>query len=221
MAIMTHVERRVNRRTVRRQVREVAADLSAAHRRYAGGTPAEQSAYRELRAQRHHEIRAAVFGRVGRRIHLQELLQQRIGDELDGVPRWALVDPRYPIGPSNESMADGDVRQPTDAGAYAYAILVGGVRVPVVHDTVGDRKARHYRRAKVTGMPALPDKVRRIMERPALEHANMVGVLYQPQEWQHINPDPALVVEWNDRLGEYYALAVWGHDGPQIMEFVD
>lgn len=39
--------------------------------------------------------------------------------------------------------------------------------------------------------------------------------------WAQVRPDPALVVEWTDRPGEYYALAVWGHDGPRIVEFVD
>ena len=51
----------------------------------------------------------------------------------------------------------------------------------------------------------------------------MIGVLYQPTAWTELQPnaDPALVVEWLDRPGEDFALAVWGHDGPRIMEFVD
>src|SRR5438067_1058324 len=67
-----------------------------------------------------------------------------------------------------------------------------------------------------------PAQVRRILANPKTQkRANWVGALYQPESWTERNPDPAVVVEWKDLPGQYFALAVWGADYHRIMEFVD
>lgn len=227
MSIMQHVSRRVQRRSVRRGVTRAANRLVAAQRRYAGGSPAEADSHRELRGRLRHELRAAVFGGVGRRIDLLALLGQCREIDYRRVPVWALVDPRRPIGEGNSSTAPGDssgyprVHYDAGPGRYHYCITVGGVPVPFAAAAVARDRVPEYQRVQVVGIPALPPQVRAILADPRLKHASMVGLLYQPDEWQQVRPDPALVVEWRDRPGEYYALAAWGHDGPRIMEFVD
>lgn len=59
------------------------------------------------------------------------------------------------------------------------------------------------------------------MNRDFIDNAKWMGILYQPDSWIEINPDPALIVEWKVLPKEYYCLAVWGGDKAQIEEFID
>ena len=71
-------------------------------------------------------------------------------------------------------------------------------------------------------VPPIPAKARKIADAArADQEVAWVGVLYQPSEWMARQPDPAIVVEYFDLPGEYYALCVWGGDKSAIMEFVD
>lgn len=189
------------------------ADILA---RYAGGLPAEQQSCvammagsREAAKSLRRAVRVAVLGRTGRRIDLGALMSQR---RPDGQPAWAVVDPHYPIG----------------AGGNGKHDLDGTVGWPVRHGDGSNWVSLYEKSATVTkgflplGMPALPPRVRALAtDRHVMRRAKRIGVLYQPDAWREVDPDPALVVEWRDLPGEYYALAVWGVDGPAIMEFVD
>lgn len=64
---------------------------------------------------------------------------------------------------------------------------------------------------------AIADRIARKTRKRAM----WLGVLYQPESWRQIDPDPALICEYTDLPGEYYALAVWGGDRAKIMEWVD
>lgn len=228
MSLLASLDRRVQRRTVRNRIRPIATQLVAAERRYRGGTPAEQSSHAALRASLQHQLRATYFAGCGRRIHLDQLMAQTNGEDYDRVPVWALVDPRQPIGEGNCSRSPtgrtGDiVATYPNGGGCLSGVEVGGKHVFMFSapDNAAARQQNRYHRVSVVGMPALPPPVREIIRDPRIKRASMVGVLYQPSEWQRVNPDPALVVEWADLPGEYYALAVWGVDGPRIMEFID
>ena len=211
MSIMSHVEPRINRRTVRTTLRRIRLEQSAARiaeRRYDGGLPAEQSSAQRIRSTRRaaakKQRRQIMLSRVGRRIHLADILREC---QPDGTPRWAVVDPCRSLG--------------TAEGKYdtAGTLFIGGSwrRIFSAED-----KTRPRRAFQPVGLPALPQVVRDLAVDPAIRRrAAWVGVLYQPEEWILVNPDPALVVEWKDLPGEYYAIAVWGVDMPRIMEFVD
>jgi hypothetical protein len=146
-------------------------------------------------------MRAAYLGRMGRRIDLLSMLSLL---RQDGSPVWTVADPRYRVAADNGGYdSDGDLRWPGRGSAYIRTQSPCKNRTP-------------------QGMPPLPARVRQLVTDPAIRRrANRVGVLYQPEEWMQVRPDPALVVEWRDRPGEYYALAVWGADLPKIMEWVD
>lgn len=81
--------------------------------------------------------------------------------------------------------------------------------------------AHHLNRAfGPAGLPPIPQKVREMIASPTItRRANRIGILFQPAAWIETNPDPALVVEWRDLPGQFYVLAVWGEDAPQIQEW--
>ena len=212
MSIMTHVRRRVSTTTVERKLRALRAEQRQARieeRRYDGGLPAELSSLRTIRTSRRDKARTArrqiLLSRVGRRIDLSAILKQR---RADGLPRWTIADPDVPmeLGYQNGVI---DTR--------------GGIRIGHHYLGSGWTGMPEPKRALTpSGLPALPPRVRELASDPQKRRrAKWVGVLYQPEEWEEINPDPALVVEWQAEPGVYYALAVWGDDGPAIMEFVD
>jgi len=217
----------------RRTAADVAADirrLRAQHRemqdRYRGGLPAEmqsrdaalaaaglhtpRSSYHQrsgytIRAGRSKRpaIRRAWLSRLGRRIDLVALLNQQ---RPDGSPAWAVVDPRRTIGRDNGARHNHSTN----------SLHVGGVGVDPID-------LRQYDARQVpSGMPPIPQRVRDLLADTKIAgRAKWIGVLYQPESWRDVNPDPALVVEWSDVPGEYYALAVWGGDRARIMEWVD
>ena len=219
----------------RRTTAEVAADirrLRAQHRelrdRYRGGLAAEtqscdaaladvglyspRSGYHQragytIRVGRSKRpaIRKAWLSRLGRRIDLVALLNQQ---RPDGSPAWAVVDPRRPIDWRNGGRWVG--------GSVGSLMYVAGSGI----DPYG---LRSYSQLQVpSGMPPIPQRVRDMLaDTKIASRAKWIGVLYQPESWREANPDPALVVEWADVRGEYYALAVWGGDRAAIMEWVD
>lgn len=223
MSILANLDRRVNRRTVKREVRQhvrhareiVFAERRAAKERYAGGLPAEKtslavmldSLHKRALVQR-QEVRRSVLRRCGRRIHLGQLMAER---RADGSPAWAIVSPNQPIGPNlNNGLHD------TNGSVYWHAPHYD-VWLKLYEGAPNLAKS-----FKPVGMPALPPTVRTLCsDKTILRRAKRIGILYQPEAWVEVRPDPALVVEWADLPGEYYALAVWGVDGPRIMEFVD
>lgn len=174
---------------------------------YRGGLPMElrSAAQRKLAAvtEARRAARVAVLGGTGRRIDLAALLRRR---NQEGQPIWTIADPvtatdREGTFDTDDTIAIGgtwrtikDIRSPRDK----------------------DRKA-----FQPAGLPPLPPEARTILtDRKIRKRAAWVGVLYQPTEWREVRPDPAVVVEWRDRPGEYFALCVWGGDRAQIMEFV-
>jgi hypothetical protein len=207
--IMGSLERRPHSRAVASEVREIVRDLRRRRHDaagYRGGLAAEQQSAVALRARRKADrrlLRASAMRRVGRRIDLIAMLNCR---DAQGRPAWAIVDPRHSISSSN-GRYDADGWRSVGGNYYA----------------VGGLKARKEA-AIPSGVPALPAQARELFTAPKFrrlrKRAKWIGVLYQPAEWTAVNPDPAVVVEWIDRPGEYYALMVWGVDGPAIQEFI-
>lgn len=208
--ILAHTTKRPHRRKVACAMQRLLARNRANRQRYANGLPAERSARRAQLNRTKAEARRLILSRRGRRINLQLLLRQR---REDGKPRWALVDPLHKPGKDGVNgnyTNDGDVWIKWADGLYygSYGALIA----------VGS-KARNV--SPIGGFPALPPKVRALITDPAVrKRADWVGVLYQPDEWEEPNPDPALVVKWTGVEG-HFALAVWGGDRPAIMEFID
>ena len=201
MAILSATQRRVSRTTVRRKVRQLLEQRREIKRRYAGGLPAETQSRDRMLAPIPAMVRLEIMRGRGRRIDLAALIRQR---RKDGSPLWAVVDPTLPIGTGNGVVGKSSLR----VGSRVHVSLPAG---PTLREDF-----------LAVGLPVLPERVRQIVtDRDIRRRARWVGVLYQPQEWQQPEPDPAVVVEWKDAPGEFFALAVWGHDGPAIMEFVD
>jgi len=209
--LSTFLSRRPHKQAVVARVKALGRTLAKAHRRYQGGLAAERQSLESLRVETARQMRAELFGRKGRRIELVQLLGQR---RADGQPVWALADPDAQIDALNGAWDWPAAGQPAEAIIYASrwgrVIRIqagqGGPGLPTLIPS---------------GVPALPKRVRKLLRSTRLRrYAAWVGVLYQPEEWRRANPDPAVVVEWLDRPGEYYALAVWGVDRPWIMEFV-
>lgn len=202
---------RTPRETVVTLVRSLAERVKTTRAAYAGGLPAERESCKLALGRLKQQMRATVFGGFGRRIDLAALLGQK---RRSGEPKWALVDPLRPVGWRNgqyDTRTDG-VYVFVGANEHAYA----GRPALVLP------KGAHRADFRPVGMPALPQRVREIATDPRVrKHARWVGVAYQPEEWLEAKPDPALVVEWAERPGEYYVLAVWGGDRPELMEFVD
>ncbi len=197
------------RRDIRRARAALHAELRATHR-YAGGLLAERQsslARREDAVKTARlTVRRAYLSRVGRRIDLVALLRQR---RADGKPLWTIRDPDGPLSD-------------TTIGAYCADGLrpAQNVRIPCGDMRPAGRMSQEL--APAGGIPPLPPVARRAAtDLKVRKRALWVGLLYQPDEWLEVRPDPAIVVEWRDRPGEYYALVVWGGDRARIMEFVD
>jgi len=183
-----------------------------------GSTAAEQSSRTlakqalALRTAKFRALaRATVLERCGRRIDLDALMQER---RPDGLPRWAIVDPCVSLtNAANQRTSEG---KRDDDGT----VMLGGTwrQKPAWSYRVNGGRVAHL---PAGGIPPLPEAARALVtDRTIRRRAAWVGLLYQPEEWVELRPDPAVVVEWKDRPGEYYCLCVWGGDRARIMEFV-
>lgn len=211
MSILSHCDRRVNRRTVKQTIRRALAEFRAVReqaRAYDGGLPLEKRSRKHLLASAvaaaRKTARMIYVSRIGRRIDLAALLNER---RPDGYPLWTVVDPAY-----RDTYYQGE-----EGRRSSSAVKVGGS-----YRSISGLRNQETTVEPGGHVPALPRQARRLLTDSRIRRrAAWVGLLYQPQEWREVRPDPAVVVEWKDLPGEYYALAVWGHDGPRIMEFVD
>lgn len=191
---------RTSRALIATDVRDLRRARHELRNRYAGGLPAEKQSRDALLKARRHAVRLTVLRGHGRRIDLRGLLNQSMPN---GHPLWAIVDPRLPISRIN--------------GSYDSDGTIGiGNQWRTIHGV--ERTKRNF---IAQGMPVLPARVREMIGNVDADRINWLGVLYQPDAWEEMKPDPALIVSYKDLPGEYYALAVWGGDRARIMEFVD
>jgi len=208
--LLGYTKPRTSRPQTRKLIRQSRAQLHAVLRHvqaYTGGLPAErQSATRltDLQVElSRKQARQAWCNRKGRKIDLPLLMGQR---DKEGRPVWAIVDPVKEIGEYNG-------KYDTD-GSFS----VGG-RWQCFPNC--KKPAAPVRSFVPNGIPALPQRARRILsDHKIRRRAKWIGVLYQPESWTEVRPDPAVVCEWSDLPGQYYALMVWGPDYHRIMEFV-
>jgi hypothetical protein len=210
LTITGALSRRSSRRNVVRDVAVARRELSHQLfllRDYKGGLPMEQVSHerrrREVTQETITDVRRSWCRRQGRRIDLAGLLRQQ---DSVGHPIWPIVDPTSRCGDEGKFDKDG-------------TILIHGVWRRFFADK--DVNKPEYAFVPV-GIPPLPQPARDLFGNKAIRRrALWVGLLYQPQGWMEVKPDPAVVVEWACLPGEYYALAVWGGDRARIMEFVD
>ncbi len=226
--LMEHTAPKINRRSARARVKSLRRGLSRARARYAGGMASERQSLTEYISIARRQCRQAMLSSIGRKMDLLGLLGQR---KEDGNPVWALVNPLHEIGKSGSytpsksgngyysAAQERDGQYSARPAGYHVSTVSGGDQQTVPMDLCIAMDSWGFLRPG--GMPALPARVRRLVASPKIQkRAAWIGVLYQPAEWQRANPDPALVVEWRDLPGEYFALAIWGPDYPRIMEFV-
>jgi len=167
---------------------------------YRGGLPAERQAAKEIRSEDRAEVRSIHMSGIGRRIDLIALLRQR---DQQGRPVWTVADPKESVGRYN-GIISGD-----------------GILHVGYHEVETGRPTGGGKTFDPSPLPPLPQEARDLATDPWIRRrASWVGVLYQPQTWREVHPDPAIVVEWKSRPGEYYCLAVWGGDRAVIEEFV-
>lgn len=201
-------------------VQRIASEVSQAvkeHRQkreaYAGGLEAERQSWREIQSQGLARIRAAHLRGVGRPIDLIALLRQR---NSHGMPIWAYADPARRLSSRNGGvMGSGNV-------AIAPATRENAEKekdhVIVTGRSFSETPGRTF---IPQGIPAIPARAREILQNGWIrQRAACIGILFQPQAWAEVDPDPAIVVEWRDLPGEHFCLAVWGDDRPAIEEFI-
>jgi len=208
--IMSFVGPRSTRSSSRRAVRKIMRENRSLRIAYAGGTPAELQSRKVSYIAQRAKVRAAFLARLGRPIDIRSMLKCR---NERNEPTWALVDPTKPVGSANG-------KHDTD-GTIAWPFLNGEVGEVVWFRYMQPVPGRLPRAFEPSGIPPIPGTVRRTLAKILkAKRTARVGILYQPETWE-VRPDPALVVEWKDRLGEFFALAVWGGDRAQIMEWVE
>jgi hypothetical protein len=213
------LERRPDRRSIVRQWRQLHRQQCMVLSRYGRSTGERQSALTVFR-EFHRRQRVLLCSRWGRRIDLIALLKQC---NEEGEFFWGLADPFREFGLYN---------------GYAF-IQESGSNRGIRHISLADHPWREARiehplsidvkgwghRCVVAATPPMPPRVREMALKPKLrKRARWIGLVFPlDHSWMvQKQVDPALVAEWKDRPGEYYALAVWGKkDRPRIMEFVD
>lgn len=200
----------VDQKTVEQNTWSAISNHRQWRSRYQGGLTAEKQSWRQLRQQTRSAIRAAYLSGIGRKIELIDLLRQR--DEAN-APIWTIVDPVREISSTN-----GQVTRE------------GYVRIEPVTKTIEPGRLNYhylktYRSCSKnyipSGIPSLPQEARSIITNFKIRRlANWIGVLFQPDTWYEDNPDPAIVAEWRAMPNEYFCLAIWGGDKPNIEEFI-
>ncbi len=141
----------------------------------------------------------------GRAIDIDGLLAQR---RPNLAWRWTIASPWQAAGLNNgsrNSHGQVEIRMPKTGTQY-YTL----------------KKLPFFRRDALfipEGFVLLPQAARDICEQYK-DKAEWIGVLYQPASWQVIGKDPAIVAKFPGS-DSVRCLAVWGHDGPAIEEFVE
>lgn len=156
----------------------------------------------------------------------------------NGDPLWAFVNPNHNISGFNGAFVDDrnlemyyKEKKDTRSARSPKTFLVAGERghykgISLDHKLFGETynledylKGSKYKMPS-GGFPLVPKNVRKLISSYILKTADVVGVLYMPTSWDEIvlpeKKDPALVFAKNN---QFYCAAVWGHDGPNIMEF--
>lgn len=167
--------------------------------------------------------RLAILQTGGAKIDLGMILAEKRDVN---IPRWSLANPAYGLSDVNGSVG-------FDGGGFTHyyktnrASEVSTVRgSDEIHHglspSMSFRIQRYY--VPVGGFPILPQRIRSLLNTKAVRRAFASLILYQPTEWTSLvptpkNPDPALIVRWTQD-SPWKCLAVWGHDGPHIEEFL-
>jgi len=150
----------------------------------------------------------------------------------DGFPRWALANPNSELGLINGATIrrngwwrtmEPEFHVLTNSTRGHYVVVC-----PFESKLTTGNRARFEHGEKIYGpkggFPVLPQRIRELISLPAVQKCHTTAVLYQPTGWEELkhavpDPDPALLVKrYAD--SEFECLAVWGHDGPHIKEFV-
>lgn len=229
--LMDYLTPRVKLGTRRKTVRQLRAHLRRAKRLYSGGTRAESESLRVVSNETKTKCRQAFLRRQGRKIDLAAILS--IVDS-DGEPVWSVVCPLAPV-----SRINGGVTRSGSTVSYTVPSLLGFHAEKNPHETWGHAwTIDNYRdEIKVRSnsswdeasyllpsetIPPLPKRARALVNDPKIQRRAKKILLLSEATWtEHkLVVDPAIVVEWHDCPGEYYALAVWGGDYHRIMEFV-
>lgn len=212
-------ERRTNIRSTKAACRRIRREHCRLAGKY-GRLPAERQSLKVLRESNRSRLRQVWMSRKGRRIDLLGLLSQK---REDNGPAWAVVDPLFRIDSKNGGVdKDGTYHVASMPEWVAKKWRVGDQESYHSHETVTVPGLRLTNATYPEAIPPLPAKARKLVHDLTIRRrAKWVGLLYQPDTWSHQRPDPAIVVEWQDLPGQYFALCVWGTDKARIMEWVD
>lgn len=148
------------------------------------------------------------------------------------VPRWSIANPRYPLSEKNGGVSVSFSGDFTHGYMANNASQHGVFTSNSTYDSIQPRMLRGYHwsflepkvLSPVGGFPVLPAKVRSLLHSRAVRKSYAHLILYQPTKWDRLapvpkDPDPALIVRWTED-SPWKCLAVWGHDGPHIEEFI-
>jgi|SRR5579875_1163961 len=217
--------RRPDRRSIVRRWRQLHRQQCRILSRYGDSTGERQSALATFE-EFHRRQRALLCSRWGRRIDLIALLKQC---NEKGEFFWGLADPFQSFGRNNGYSFIQDGGEKRGIRHICHWIYRGNLSswgvITIEHPLSVDLKEWDHTGHVVKATPPLPPRVRAIALDPKLrKRARWIGLVFPLDHTWMVQKqvDPALVAEWKDLPGEYYALAVWGKkDRPRIMEFVD
>lgn len=147
-------------------------------------------------------------GRVqGRKIDLIKLLNLK---NQNGDLRWMIADPRIELSQFNGAYYP-------KRGTIESSFKEINIHPKQERNILDFREVIHV----AEGFPILPQRIRDMIKTvQETDNCSMITVLFQPKMWRKYKEDPALIVEYKDLPGEYYALAIWGGDRPEIEEFI-
>ena len=158
-------------------------------------------------------------------IDLYSLLSMR---RKDGLPLWSLVNPKWSTGNVNGGCWSGSWLDPSRYSRFVTLSNQGSCLMLNIdkrterwmspHDLAGRS------RSPLGGFPILPPRIRELLQSEAVQNCSAAVILYQPNAWSQVvhkapNPDPALLIKRHAEQ-PFQCLAVWGHDGPLIHEFM-
>jgi hypothetical protein len=215
------LERRPDRRSIVRRWRQLHQQQCRVLSRYGKSTGERQSALAVFH-EFHRRQRVLLCSRWGRRIDLIALLKQC---NEEGEFFWGLADPFQKFGSYNGYSFIPENEPKRGIRKICQADLTTWRDVTIEHPLSVNLKGWRYMPCVVKATPPMPPRVRALALKPKLrKRARWIGLVFPLDHTWMVEKgvDPALVAEWKDRPGEYYALAVWGRkDRPRIMEFVD